>query len=221
MEKLKHITGSDGRYFISSTGKVYSMINRGRYNTFRKTPKELKPVIINSGYAAVFIMINGKKVLRLVHRLVAQAFLQNPDCLPEVNHKNEDKLDNRVENLEWCTHKYNQNYNTTPKRISETNKNSALIRWFLNPEKLMREITKNANGYEFNEEDYREDGSKKTWGYKISQVDSIGNTIRVFNGLSEAAKELNLSTARISQICNKKSTKRSRIILVREEKIYY
>ena len=55
----------------------------------------------------------------MVHRLVAQAFIPNPDNLPEVNHKNEDKSNNTVDNLEWCDHKYNNNYGTKIERIKK------------------------------------------------------------------------------------------------------
>lgn len=56
---------------------------------------------------------------RLVHRLVAQAFIPNPNNLSEVNHKDEDKTNNRVDNLEWCTHSYNNRYNDKGKRVGQ------------------------------------------------------------------------------------------------------
>ena len=64
---------------------------------------------------------NGKAQLFLVHRLVAQSFIPNPNRLSEINHKDENPLNNCVENLEWCTHKYNVNYGTRNKRASENN----------------------------------------------------------------------------------------------------
>lgn len=64
----------------------------------------------NCGYLMVGFWVNGKKVDRLVHRLVAQTFLPNPKNWPEVNHKDCNRTNNNVSNLEWCTHKYNANY---------------------------------------------------------------------------------------------------------------
>jgi len=70
----------------------------------------LKQRLINSGYMVVYFRKNGKLVGRLVHRLVAEAFLPNPNNLPQVNHKNCDRTDNNIENLEWCTISYNSRY---------------------------------------------------------------------------------------------------------------
>lgn len=95
-------------YLISDTGEVYSF----------KRKKWLKPYLQNKGYCLVDL--NGKAVS--VHRLVADAFIPNPDNLPQVNHKNEIKTDNRVENLEWCDNKYNSNYGNRSKHISENHK---------------------------------------------------------------------------------------------------
>ena len=70
----------------------------------------------NNGYFVVHLS-NGNAKLFYVHRLVALAFIPNPDALPQINHKNEIKTDNRAENLEWCTSHYNTNYGTRNKRI--------------------------------------------------------------------------------------------------------
>ena len=64
---------------------------------------------------------NGVKSFVTIHRLVAIAFIPNPDNLPEVNHRDEDKTNNRVENLEWCSREYNASYGTVKERIPKSN----------------------------------------------------------------------------------------------------
>ena len=85
---------------VSNIGNVRNV----RRNTLLKLSKN------NYGYIRVHLSKNGIKTGFRVHRLVAQAFLPNPDNLPEVNHLDEDKTNNRVDNLEWCDRKYNNNY---------------------------------------------------------------------------------------------------------------
>lgn len=90
-------------YEVSDTGRV-------RNTNFNRSgaTKEMSYFDSNNGYKMVGIMVNGKQKSFGVHRLVAQAFIQNPEKLPFVNHLNGDKTDNRVENLEWITNKDNQ-----------------------------------------------------------------------------------------------------------------
>lgn len=70
----------------------------------------LKQFVIVNGYMGVVIIIDGKRINKYVHRLVAQTFIPNPDNLPEVNHEDCNRASNNVENLEWCTRSYNMKY---------------------------------------------------------------------------------------------------------------
>ena len=72
------------------------------------------------GYRYVTFRKDGKQYTLKVHRLVAKAFIPNPDNLPEVNHKNEDKSNNSVENLEWCSTQYNHEYGTRTLRCGRS-----------------------------------------------------------------------------------------------------
>lgn len=114
MENWKDIEGYPN-YQVSNLGRVKSLGNN-------KTRKEkiLKSGKNNKGYLKVILYKEGKIKNYRVHRLVAQAFLDNPNNLSEVNHKDEDKTNNRVENLEWCTHQYNNNYGTHNEKVVKT-----------------------------------------------------------------------------------------------------
>ena len=111
VEIWKDIEGYDGMYQVSNKGRVKSL-------KFGKE-KILRPGKNGNGYLFVYLYKNRKKKMCKVHRLVAMTFLPNPDNLPQVNHKNEDKTDNKVVNLEWCSAKYNINYGTRTQRQAE------------------------------------------------------------------------------------------------------
>lgn len=103
---------------------LYEVSNFGRVKSFRFGKERiLKPGINKGGYFFVVLYKNGKKKNHLVHRLVAEAFLPNPDNLPEVNHKDENPQNNNIENLEWCSHSYNINFGTRNKRVAAKNTN--------------------------------------------------------------------------------------------------
>lgn len=110
-ECWKDIEGYEGFYQVSNFGNI-----RSKYSGKWKLMKATKT---NHSRMIVGLHKNGKVKLFLIHRLVAQSFIPNPNRLPEINHKDENPLNNCVENLEWCTPKYNVNYGTRNKRASE------------------------------------------------------------------------------------------------------
>lgn len=103
MEEIyKDVKGFEGFYQVSNLGNVFSI----------KKNKILKPTILDNGYLQVDLYKNTEHKKNNIHRLVAIAFIPNPYNLPQVNHKDEDKTNNNVWNLEWCTCKENINHGT-------------------------------------------------------------------------------------------------------------
>lgn len=97
---MKDILNYEGLYAITSCGKVWSY----------KRQKFLKPQKRNKGYLFVILYKDGEEKKYAVHRLVAEAYIPNPDNKPQVNHRDENKEHNWVSNLEWMTNKENSNY---------------------------------------------------------------------------------------------------------------
>lgn len=96
----------------SSFGRVRTIdryVKQGNAEHFVKG-RILKPQYNRSGYMYVYFRVNGKGINKKVHRLIAECFLPNPDNLPQVNHKDSDRTNNCVSNLEWCTSEYNIEY---------------------------------------------------------------------------------------------------------------
>lgn len=107
-EIWKDVLGFEGRYQVSNLGNVRSLNYRRRGYI-----KVLSPETDLNGYLCVTLYSGHcKQHRKMVHRLVGESHIPNPDNLPQINHKDEDKKNNRVENLEWCTCKYNINYGT-------------------------------------------------------------------------------------------------------------
>lgn len=161
IETWKDIKGYEGYYQVSSIGKIRSIDRKIVYSdgrVFNYHGKEIKTQL-NKGYEYIKISKNSCVKTFKVHRLVAQAFVPNPLNLPQVNHKDENKINNRVDNLEWCTGKYNMNYGTVMQRVvNNTN------------HKLIAEKLKNRNGK------------------KLYQYSSEGKLIKVYPSIHEAVR---------------------------------
>lgn len=105
IEWWKYINGYEGLYMVSTFGRVKSVERCITYKDGRtKIIKEkiLKPMLCNTGYYKVGLSKNGVVKEYLIHRLVAEAFIDNPDNLPTVDHINTNRIDNRIENLRWA-----------------------------------------------------------------------------------------------------------------------
>ena len=118
MEIWKDIEGFEGLYKVSNLGRIKSL----NYRCTRKE-KILKHGSDKDGYLLVNLCKEGKRKTCKDHRLVAKAFISNPENKPEVNHKDEDKTNNKVENLEWVTGKENANYGTRTERSAKSRTN--------------------------------------------------------------------------------------------------
>ena len=127
-EEWRDIKRYEGYYQVSNTGKVKSLERTVRCaRGYKIVPEKILEGYDNgNGYLYVKLCKEGKKKQYRINRLVAQAFLDNPNNLPEVNHKDEDKANNCVENLEWCTKQYNIEYSRA-KAVIGISKVSGLI----------------------------------------------------------------------------------------------
>lgn len=109
-EIWKPIKGFEDYYEVSDRGLIWSKYRH----------RLLRPSIDRYGYEKVTLSVGGQSFYRTVHRLVAQTFIENPNKLPAVNHINEIKTDNRVENLEWVDVATNDNHGTRNQRMADT-----------------------------------------------------------------------------------------------------
>ena len=106
---MKDIKGYEGLYAVTSCGKVWSY----------RRKKFLTPANLN-GYLRVCLYKDRQEKWCMIHRLVADAYIPNPENLPQINHKDENKANNCLQNLEWCDSKYNINYGTRNEKASNS-----------------------------------------------------------------------------------------------------
>lgn len=174
MEVWKDIVGYEGSYQVSNLGNVKSLDRKDCINRFRKG-KECKKIPTKDGYYKVGLSKNGNEKRFFVHRLVAMHFVNNPNNLECVNHKDENKTNNIADNLEWCTRAYNNNYGTRNKRIGEySSVKTAMIDIATNDVLMIfnsaKEASKYVNGDESSICKVRNGRRKSAYGYRWEVV---------------------------------------------------
>lgn len=121
----KPVVGYEGYYEVDNCGRVYALDrivhveDHGRIYDKQLKGGIMKQHMHSNGYKVVCLTKDGKSKTVFVHRIVAMAFLPNPKNLPCINHKDEDKTNNFMDNIEWCTYKYNNAYGSKPKKHSK------------------------------------------------------------------------------------------------------
>lgn len=171
------VPGYESTYLISSRGDIWS-IRRNR---------ELICKQEKSGYRRITLSVDGESKTFSIHRLVALAFIPNPENKPTVNHINEDKSDNRVSNLEWATVKEQNAHGTrTARAMANTD-------WAARTAKMdYKKIAQKHDYKTLNAAQMR----------KVVQKDLTGTVIARFDSIGQAARSVNVSTGHIWQCCN-------------------
>lgn len=121
IEEWRPVVGYEELYEVSNTGKVRGL----------KSKKILRDADNGKGYKKVILYKNYSQKTKYLHRLVAEAYIQNIEGYSSVNHIDENKSNNNVTNLEWCDAKYNDNYGTRNERVIDTKIKKGLIRGYL------------------------------------------------------------------------------------------
>ena len=124
-EVWKDVVGYEGKYQVSNKGRVRSSereVSCLRGQKRKVDGRILALIPCTNGYMSVHLSVENKSKIKLVHRLVADAFLPNPNNYPEVNHRDEVRHNNKVDNLEWCTKKYNIHYGNAIQKIKDSRK---------------------------------------------------------------------------------------------------
>lgn len=228
-EVWKDVVGFEGLYLVSNYGRIKTVariqpcVGKKGCDSYVIIKEKIKKIADNGhGYSIVNLSCNNKPKMKYVHRLVAEAFIPNADLLPQINHKDENKSNNKVDNLEWCTCLYNNLYGTAKERSHNTyikNGNNRAINSFTLDGKLVRryatahEVEKEGLSrrsvynvcenrarsykglvYRFQGEPFSYRGEyKKGIPTKIYKYDSNNNLVQEYHSIKEAEIDNGLS----------------------------
>ena len=186
-EIWKDVVGYEGLYQVSNLGRVRSLPREvSRFEKGRKYILDGRVLKYGHGhgrcykYLLVCLCKDQQRSMKRVNRLVAEAFIPNPDNLPMVNHKDENPSNNRVDNLEWCTAKYNSNYGTAREKMKETRKKNNS-----NKKMLLTRIKNNS--------------SKPP--KSVAMIDDDGNVVKKYFSVSDAARDIGVHHNSVSRVC--------------------
>ena len=202
-EEWKDIQGYEGIYQVSNLGRIKGLRKRNNaYNNYYKKEFIMKQQKTSKGYMR--IQLNNDFIKRktfAVHRLVSKAFIPNPDNLPQVNHINGIKNDNRVCNLEWCSSKENQIH-----AINTGLKKTKLGKYIPRKPKLAEEERKKIQIETLNK--YRNIGVQKSIinnSKKIAQYDDKGRILKTWDSIRGMCRETGYSRSGIIKVCKGKN----------------
>lgn len=209
MEEWRDIKGYEGKYQVSNLGKVRSLKNKNILEA--RILKQYK----RYGYCLVHLSLKGIEKNKRVHRLVAEAFIPNPYKLPHVNHKDFDRENNKVENLEWCTQDYNNKYSMLDSRRKVKLTNDIYIKicdeysngeyvtdlakkYNVDQALISRILRKN------NINRHEKKANNKLRQRKIVRLTTNDKKIDEWESISKASKTLNINNGHIVDVCKGK-----------------
>lgn len=235
MEEIwKDVKGYEGIYQVSNIGRVKSLLRKVAHIKGNRTiPERIIKLHISSsnGYYMVNLCKDKSHKSYLVHRLVAGAFISNPNKLPYINHKNEIRTDNRVENLEWCTPEYNIEYSRvrekstikTSKAVCQYDLDGNLIKMYDSMKEAGNAIGADpsciakccnceigsVHGFIWKFKGDNREMERRIRKRRVIQKDLSGNTIKVWGSIKDAAIGTNSSVSGILLCCQGKRNKTS------------
>ena len=170
-EIWKDIADYEGFYQVSNFGRVKSLSRYAKCRNGNRSVSEniLKPQPNGAGYYTVTLCKNGTIVKHLLHRIIAIAFIPNPNNLPCINHKDANRKNNSITNLEWCTHKYNSNYH-----ICKDKQSAFMINRYVTDESWKKSCAERLNKY------------TTQMRKKVCQLDVDNNVIHIWESTLEA-----------------------------------
>lgn len=209
------IRGYEGFYQISNLGRVKSLDREivrvdGKKKIFKG---KILNQQIRKGYYTVYLSKNGKAKTVRVHRLIAMAFIPNPENKPHIDHINTITTDNRIENLRWVTPKENRNNELTKKHNSESQKGKYVGENHPNygrkkteEQKAKISKTKKESGVHKGENNpnYGNRGELNSQSIKVVQLSLDGKLIKIWGSIGEASRNLGCDNSSISKCCRGK-----------------